>query len=99
MYAMLASGNIAARKPGGIEQRRIEAAVIGVIQLVDDLAFDVRVKYLDIDAELGRIAANVLVIFRQRHLAEYFGLHLATHVHTRAMDDQDLRHADVLVSG
>jgi hypothetical protein len=46
-----------------VEDRRIEALVVRSVEPVDNLAFDVRVKDLDLDAELLGIAANALVVF------------------------------------
>src|SRR5207245_10087141 len=54
---------IAAAERRRVEDRRIEALVVRGVEPVDDLALDVRVKDLDLDAELLGIAANALVVF------------------------------------
>jgi hypothetical protein len=51
------------------------------------------VKNLDFETEFGSIAADPLVIFRQRHWPEYLGLDLAAHIHAGAVDHQNFRHA------
>jgi hypothetical protein len=50
-------------KAGGVEQRRVKPFVVRLVELVDHLAFDVRVKNLDFDTQLGSIAPDALVIF------------------------------------
>src|SRR5437763_9668038 len=50
-------------------------------------------KQLDFEAELCGIAANALVVFRQCHGTEDFGLHLPPHLHTGAVNDENSWHA------
>ena len=69
--------------------RRIEALIVRPVEAVDDLALEVRVKDLDLDAELLGIAANALVVFGERHRAEDVDLDLAAHVHAGAVDHQN----------
>src|SRR4029077_19192861 len=75
-----------------VEDRRVEALVVRGVEPVDDLAVDVRVKDLDLDAELLGIAANALVVFGERHRAEDVDLHLAAHIHAGAMDYENSGH-------
>ena len=46
-----------------VEQRCIEGLVVCFVELVDDLAFDVRVKNLDFEAEFGGVTADSLIVF------------------------------------
>src|SRR5262245_43092397 len=47
---------------------------------------------LDLEAQLSRIFADVLVVFWQGHGAEGLNLDLPAHVHPGAVYDQDFRH-------
>src|SRR5262249_7449622 len=85
-------GRVAGAERGGIEDRRVEALIVGRIESVDDLALQVRVKDLDLHAELFGIAADALVVFGQGHGTEDLELDLAAHVHACAVDHQDLGH-------
>ena len=51
---------------------------------------------LDVEAEFGGVAANALIVFRQGHGPEDFGLHLAAHVHAGAVNDEDSWHDALL---
>src|SRR5579884_1151786 len=75
---------IAGRIARRVEDDGIDAALVRLVYAIDDLAFDVRVKNLDLEAEFGGVAADALVVFRQGHLAEDLGLNLAAHVHAGA---------------
>src|SRR5207248_10274070 len=83
---------VSGAESGRVEDRRIDAAIVRVVDLVDHLAFDVRVEDLDLEAEFGGVAADPLVILRHGHRTEDPGLHLAAHVHAGAVDDEDSRH-------
>src|SRR4029077_12254641 len=88
---------IAAAKSRRVEDRRVKALVVRGVDLVDGLAFDIRMKNLDVETELGGIAANSLIVFGQGHRPENFELNLAAHVHSGTMDDQDFRHEVLLI--
>src|SRR5579871_5958511 len=92
-------GGIAGAEGGRVEDRRVEALVVGGVEAVDDLAFDVGVEDLDLDAELGGVAADALVVFGQGPRAEDIDLDLAAHVHAGAVNHQDFRHDAVLAAG
>src|SRR6516162_8539720 len=79
-------------EPRRVEQRRVEPLVVGFIQLVDHLALDVRMKDLDLEAQLCGITANALVVFGQCHGPKDLDLDLPAHVHARTVDDQNFRH-------
>jgi len=79
-----------------VEQRCIEGLVVCFVELVDDLAFDVRVKNLDFEAEFGGVTADSLIVFGQGHRAKDLGLDFAAHVHPRPMDHQNFCHAAFL---
>ena len=83
-------GRIAARIAGGIDDGPGNAFVVRREQAVDDLAFDVGMEDLDLDAELLGIGANPCIVFRQGHRTEDLDLCLAAHVHAGAVDDQYL---------
>src|SRR6185312_14711529 len=66
--------------------------VVRRVDLVDDLALDVRVEDLDLKAQFGSKAADALVVFGEQHRSEDLQLHLAAHVHAGAVNDQNLGH-------
>ena len=65
---------------------------MGLIELVNDFADDVRMEHLDLEAQLSRIFADVLIVFWQGHGAEGLNLGLPAHVHPGTVYDQDFRH-------
>src|SRR5262249_3202465 len=58
---------IAGAERGRVEDRRVEPLIVRLVQPVDDLALDVRVEDLDLDAKLLGVAADALVVLGQRH--------------------------------
>ena len=85
-------GRLTGGVTGRIDQRRVHAAVMRLVDLVDDLPDDIRVEDINLDTQLGGIFADVLIVFRQGHGTEDLGLDFAAHVHSGTMDYQDLRH-------
>src|SRR5262249_14115753 len=79
-----------------VEQCRVEASVVRVVNFVHDLALDIRVENLDLETQFGGISADSLVILGQGHRAENLGLDLAAHIHARTVDNQNLRHPVLL---
>src|SRR5580698_5806374 len=75
-----------------VEDRSVYAGVVGGIDLVDHLALDIRVEDFDFQPEFGGKAADALVIFGKLHWPENLELDLAAHVHTGAMDHENLGH-------
>src|SRR5262249_16749489 len=55
-------GWLTGRVAGWIDQRSVHAAVMRLVDFVDDLADDIRVEDLDLDTQLGGIFADVLVV-------------------------------------
>src|SRR5262249_5609964 len=82
---------------GWIDQRSVYAAVMRLVDFVDDLPDDIRVENLDFDTQLGGIFADVLIVLWQGHGAEDVGLDFAAHVHPGTVDYQDLRHSVYLM--
>ena len=86
---------IAAREASGIDDGAGEALIVRRVKAVDDLALDVGMENLDLDAELLGEAADPGVVLRQFHRAEDLDLRLAAHVHAGAVDDQNFHGAGV----
>ncbi len=80
-------GAVTAAESGRVDDARVHALVVGLVKLVDHLAFNVRMKNLHLKAMLNRILADVLVVLGQFHRTKNIELHLAAHIHAGAMDD------------
>src|SRR5580692_7347554 len=81
---------IAAAESGRVEDRRVDAFVVCLVDLVDDFALDIRVKNFDLKTKLGGKAADAIVVFGKQHRAENFELDLAAHVHAGTVNDKNL---------
>src|SRR5262245_39425708 len=88
-------GGIAAGVAAGIDDSAGDALVVRSKEAIDDLAFDVGMEDLDLEAQLLGIGADLGVVFRQRHGAEDLDLGLAAHVHAGAVDHQDFHGSGV----
>ena len=91
-------GNGAGQRPlargvaGGVDHGRIHVPVVGIVERVRDLALNVGVKYLHVDAQAAGVAADLLADLVQSGRAKNLDLDLAPHVHTRTMDYQHSGH-------
>src|SRR6266446_9967386 len=75
-----------------IDQGSIKAALMRLVELVDHLPGNIRMKNLYLDAQLGRIFTDLLIVLWQGHGTEDLSLDFPTHVHPSTMNDQDLLH-------
>ena len=76
--------------PGRIDDSRVDVAVVRLVEPVDNVALDVGMEYVDLDAELFGVLRDRAVIVFEGMRAEPLHLRLSAHVHARAVDYQNL---------
>ncbi len=76
----------------GVDEHRVDAVVVGVVEGVNDLSGDVGVKQLHLYAQFSRVGPYLVVDLVQRVRSEYFHLGFAPHVHSRTVNHKRSGH-------
>jgi hypothetical protein len=80
------------REARWVQNRSSNALLVPLVELVDQLAFDVRLEDFDGEVEALRGVDDACVVFRERLVTVDLPLDFAAHVHAEAVQDEYSRH-------